>query len=302
MEQKPKSNNPPFKWWLLTWNNPPQDWKAVLQAFKADYAIGQLEKGENGTPHIQGALYFAAGCRATSFKGMACWIKGVKVGDALNIINYCKKVSTQEEPFVEFGTCPQSVREKTNWGAAVELASKGRILEVDPQILVRYITNLQKIYALKCEPYEHPTVRGIWVHGRSKSGKSYYVRKNHRPMYIKPQNKWFDGYMGEPHILLDDFDKWGVCLGHLLKIWTDQYECKGEIKGATVQLRHTHFWITSQYYPSDFWRPDNAEDKEILEAIVRRLVFYEFVDRILTEKYVLIYDEKLNIYNKQLIP
>ena len=37
-------------------------------------------------------------------------------------------------------------------------------------------------------------------------------------LFVKAQNKWFDGYDGESNILLDDYDC-GTALGHLLKIW-----------------------------------------------------------------------------------
>jgi len=37
-------------------------------------------------------------------------------------------------------------------------------------------------------------VRGIWVWGKPGLGKSYLVRTNEKDLYIKAQNKWWDGY------------------------------------------------------------------------------------------------------------
>lgn len=98
-------------------------------------------------------------------------------------------------------------------------------------------------------------VRGIWFWGKPGVGKSYFVRKwaNDRglKLFIKPQSKWWDGYSGEPVVLLDDIDT--NCLHHYLKIWTDKYACSGEVKGGTVPLLYKYFFITSNYTIEDLF-------------------------------------------------
>lgn len=81
-------------------------------------------------------------------------------------------------------------------------------------------------------------VRGTWYWGKPGVGKSHRARAENPSLYIKAQNKWWDGYKGQGAVLLDDLDKGGSCLGHYLKIWADKYACTGEIKGATVPLNH----------------------------------------------------------------
>lgn len=79
------------------------------------------------------------------------------------------------------------------------------------------------MYKLDClnDLVDNENPIGLWIHGPAGSGKSYSVRKIFKPIFIKPQNKWWDGYEGEPYILLDDFDRQGACLAHYLKIWAD---------------------------------------------------------------------------------
>ena len=90
-------------------------------------------------------------------------------------------------------------------------------------------------------------------------------------MYIKAQNKWFDGYAGERVILLDDLDT--NILGHYLKIWSDKYSCHGEIKGGTVKLRHHIFVVTSNYDIKTLFKDDDA----MCKAIQRRFTAKPFL-------------------------
>ena len=141
----------------------------------------------------------------------------------------------------------------------------------DGDISVFQLEQLVKAQALfKClsPPYTHDSVRGIWYYGAPGTGKSLKARTDHPDAFIKAQNKWFDGYTGQKVILLDDFDRQGVCLGHYLKIWADRYACTGEIKGATVSLQHTTLLITSNYHPTELW----TDDSELQLAIIRRFV------------------------------
>ncbi len=63
-------------------------------------------------------------------------------------------------------------------------------------------------------------------------------------MYIKTDNKWFDGYEGESIIYLNDLGK-GSDITTLLKLWLDKYPSKAEVKGGYVDLRHLLFIISS---------------------------------------------------------
>jgi len=90
-------------------------------------------------------------------------------------------------------------------------------------------------------------------------------------LYLKAQNKWWDGYMGQKYVLLDDFDKHGACLAHHLKIWADRYSTYGEVKGSTIPLQIEKFIITSNYEPKQLF-----EDAEMLAAIERRFTKEEF--------------------------
>ena len=112
---------------------------------------------------------------------------------------------------------------------------------------------------------ESETTRGTWIWGDSGLGKSRYARDNFEDIFLKAQNKWFDGYSGQKTILLDDHDD--ACLGHLLKIWMDHYDCTGESKGGTLPLLHRDFVVTSNYSIEKLYE---GKGQEMIDAIKRR--------------------------------
>jgi len=105
----------------------------------------------------------------------------------------------------------------------------------------------QAAYKLLGEAIDQEAVRGVWVWGPPGYGKSHMVRSKEPSLFLKAQNKWWDGYQGEEAVLIADFDKGGVCLSHYLKIWADKWACTGEIKGATIPLNYKKLYITSNY-------------------------------------------------------
>lgn len=130
----------------------------------------------------------------------------------------------------------------------------------------------QRLYRSLQSPYEHTGVRGLWFYGAPGTGKSREARLRYPEAYLKLQNKWFDGYVSQAAIILDDLDRSGICLGHHLKIWTDRYPCTGETKGGHVNLVHSVFVVTSNYTPEMLW----SDDQEICLAIRRRFQFTAF--------------------------
>lgn len=267
-----------YRWWIITWNNPDVDWeenlKSLQEKYRVDYCIGQLEKGANGTPHIQAALYIADPVRGSHWGTAPFYHKGVLSAEgAYAIQRYCQKLDTRVDGPFTYGTSP--VISRVNYDAALELAKEGRIYEITPRLVISNYVNLKKIAHDHTTARTTDNVRGIWIWGPPGSGKSHYARTlaGNEKVYVKAQNKWFDGYTGQSFILLDDFDDGGSCLGHYLKIWTDKWGCSGEVKGGNVSLMHNSFVITSNYLPCQWYKD------VLLQAVVRRFKFIQIEDR-----------------------
>lgn len=75
---------------------------------------------------------------------------------------------------------------------------------------------------VSCKKGEAVQPRGLWICGPPGTGKSSTIRDVFGDdLYVKPQNKWWDGYDDQKHVLLDDHDT--TVLGHYIKIWADAY-------------------------------------------------------------------------------
>lgn len=163
------------------------------------------------------------------------------------------KEETRVEGPWEFGTKPVKRNSKVDWDHVKLCAEKGEFDKIPSDILVKHYGNLQKIKkdCLKVEDKDH--LRGIWLWGPSGIGKSRYAREQYPGAYPKLCNKWWDGYQGQLHVIMDDIGREHHVLGQHLKIWTDRYGCILETKGGALVDNYQWFIVTSQYSIEDIF-------------------------------------------------
>lgn len=271
-----------YRAWVFTLNNYTQleedELKLLDESKGVRYIVFGKEIGSNAcTPHLQGYIYMTGKFTMQAMKARILALKRSHLeprrGSHEEARSYCMK----EGDVFEKGIPPKSSSNNSSSISVSKLNSK-RLYDLAEEGEIS-IYSIPTLYKAKCilmneqEPLLRGDVCGVWIHGPPGVGKSHVAHTLFPEAFIKQQNKWFDGYEGQETILLDDLDS--SVLGHLLKIWTDRWPCRGEIKGGTVPLRHKRFIITSNYTPHQLW----SEDIVLAEAIQRRMTMWKISKR-----------------------
>lgn len=150
--------------------------------------------------------------------------------------------SDREALFDKYGST--YIRTYRGIGHAIELKSKPAPVPDDPRLpKPRHISTL-------------------WYYGDTGTGKTARAKLACHEMGLtlfekKSETKqWWDGYRGEQAILLDDFRGSDMSFHSFLQL-TDPFRSpsmKVQVKGGTVDLRATYFFVTSPKHPIETWK------------------------------------------------
>lgn len=258
--------------WCFTLNNYTPDEVEDLKQKDCKYIVFGHEVGEEGTPHLQGYVHFDSNKRLSAlkkFQQRAHWEPAK--GSHQQNFDYCTK---DGKDIHERGDPPQSKQSaaaaggaanKRRYEEAYESAKKGRLDEIPGDLMLRHYNTIKAI--AKDNMPKLPSLDALdnhWFVGPSGTGKSRLARELYPDAYIKPCNKWWDGYKGEDAVIIDDFDMKHDVLAHHLKIWGDHYPFIAENKGGAVLIRPKTIIVTSNYSPDRIWMHE-AESRDPIE-------------------------------------
>lgn len=254
------------KAWCLTWNNPTLTTSQFSALVKNDwnvtYGIFQLEKGEQETKHFQGYFEFLGKKRLTGLKRLlpsAHWES--RRGSRSQAREYCRKEESRVEIGVEigeFGEGGQGTR--TDLQIVVAMAQTDgnlrRVMVEHPEVFVKFSRGLREL--VMAQQVERDAPPEVFIcYGPTGCGKSLLSRQAGIGNYwVDPigAGSWFDGYMGEPDAIFDDFDG---KLSHVrLKDWLrvlDRYALRVPVKGSFVTFAPRRIWVTTNYHPRFWW-------------------------------------------------
>ncbi len=241
-----------------------------------------VEVGESGTLHLQGVLSLATGQsirRVKAYPGLER-THLEKMEARFDVArNYCMK----DGAYTEFGIQPitpkeKGVMEKNKWVTIMCHAKAGRIGCIEeeyPKIGIQHYRTFKLMAKDNLKPPSDLTEPcGVWLWGEPGVGKSYRARHEYPGAYLKMYNKWWDGYQGQEYVIMDEMELEGAFMGHLLKVWCDEYSFITEAKGTAMTIRPKKFIITSNYSIDQVF-----QESEMNGAIHRRFVEIEMRER-----------------------
>lgn len=258
------------RYWLLTINDndsgeswtPPTNLPEGIQWLRGQKEVGS----DTGRPHWQLFVSFKRAVRLAAIKKSF----GARVHAEPSRSTAAEEYVFKDDTAVpntrfELGGKAFQRNSKTDWESAKQCAKAGRLDDCPPDVYIKYYRTLKAIAMDNMtKPEDLPSVCGIWIYGPPGTGKSHYARQHYgHSLYLKAQNKWWDGYQNEKFVLLDDMDC--KVLGHYLKIWADKYCFMAECKGSSIQIRPDKFIVTSNYTPEQLF-----DDPILAEAVKRR--------------------------------
>lgn len=261
-------SNPPKKTWVFTVNNPTDQDTTVILSWTDDSKrlVASKEVGEEGTPHIQGAVTWTAAKRLTQLKKLhprAHW-EAAYADDAAFL--YCKKADSVL--IVDHNTRAQGSR--TDIAAAYAAAAAG-------QTLGEFLTNSQPgyqgiqvfrvaQYALT-QPRPIQDINVIWRWGPTGVGKTRWAYETYPDLYSVQDFKWWDGYTGQKTVLFDDI-RADFCPFHSWLTLLDRYPIQKQTKGGWVHIQYTTVIITCPFPPEVMWE---SRTEEQIAQLLRRI-------------------------------
>lgn len=242
------------------------------------YAVMAKEKAPT-TGHEHAHIYLY--CRQPkTFTAIKKLFKTADIERARGTISQAYKYVTKDgDVMYEYGERPKEAKGiEEVWKENVEAFKRGEG-DKETRLYARYqrfFDNLENIYKEDEIFNGELQLKNIWIYGPPGTGKSRSIREYAKAynlrVYCKLPNKWWDGYSGEPIVLIEDLDP-DKCthLAYHIKLWSDRYKFLGECKGSTKSICSSYLLaVTSNYSVEECFVSCADQD-----AIKRRFRVYD---------------------------
>jgi len=246
------------------------------------YLVYQYERGESGTPHLQGYFRFKS---RRSFKAIrdlvvAKGLRGIHLelrrGTIEQAIEYCTRESKRDTAafaeIVEFGVRPVGAGSRTDIRSVLELVKQNKsirqIIDEHPEAYFRYAKGIDRAKFVYQNARDFKTeIR--WYYGGTGTGKSRlaFEEAGATAYWKAGGTKWWDGYEGQEFVIIDDY-RCDLCPFHVLLRLFDRYPCSVEGKGCSMQFNSKVIIVTAPHKPENMWKNRSTED---INQLLRRI-------------------------------
>ena len=181
------------------------------------WSVFQLEKGESGTPHIQGGITFTIGKR---FKTIQSYFPTAMIdrarGTNTDIKIYCTKLEGRVMDPVEIGKFVE-MRDRTDYdGFFARLDEGATNAELKSEYLNLFVQfGVEKVERFRQDIFkdkygnEYRDIKVTYIYGGTRLGKTTYVLNKYPLRDICRVNNYkvgtFEGYINQKVLVLDEF-------------------------------------------------------------------------------------------------
>ncbi len=266
--------------WVLTLNNfTEKEWKELTTLTEISYGVFGRERGDNDTPHIQGAVTLKKSVRLSWWKKRCprahLEVMQARAEGGRKAFEYCKK----ENDFVVIDNRARtkeasSKRETlTEWVEAFKAGTTlGELIQQDPVTAAAYHKPLEWL-ALKLVKPRTVKPYVIWLYGPSGVGKSTRVldEVGVQAYWHKCDSfKWWSLYTGQQDVVLEELRGGHATLNELLRL-LDFTPLAVETKGGHMQMRATKVYVTTPFAPTRIFRDEDGARHEAIGQLRRRV-------------------------------
>lgn len=182
---------------------------------KAVYVTGQIERGKEGTIHLQFFVQFAKEHkkRVSAMKKLCPHAHWERVGINNGADEYCNKEDTRVEGPWTFGVKPARLnvkgdkarRNKELIEMGAEKAVEAGIIDITDYAKVK--SNIDLYKNCTAEHKSLDTLDNYWIWGKPGIGKtSHVIKETNDKYYEKDKSKYWNGYVDQDDVLVDDLE------------------------------------------------------------------------------------------------
>lgn len=279
-----------FRWWFLTWNNPedPEDRKKLLSTSCIEFVKFQYEKGKSGTKHYQGVFYLKEAKTCSSLRKIfpGCgYLAPVK--DTKGAVAYCGKSESRIGGPWERGTMPAQGRRSDLLECKEIIDGGGRMEDLFEQSFsnaVRYGRGLKSYIDLVDKKSPRTWLTNCYIYygdagmGKTEAAKAETLAWGGKTFWMTLESGmggkvWWDGYDGEPNIVIDEFEQ-QIRLSDFKRI-IDSTPFKVPVKGGYVEFKAKRVWFLSNITTDTWYLKAAPGDTPQRRALQRRMHYVE---------------------------
>lgn len=260
--------------YCFTLNNYSEAEETAIKDWKYQYLIFGHEKGESGTPHLQGYVYFESAKTLSALKKLqprAHWAKAYGTPEQASV--YCEK----DGDFFEDGTRPLSNEEKGQKGEEyyernILACINGTPMDPSAEFNLRNFEYAAEARKRKRKLESLADLSFEWHYGAPFAGKTRYCRQFTGAFKWNIDAGWND-YDDEDVVIFEDVDARSVPTPQQIKTWCDLDPFRVKILYKVKNIRPKRMIFTSNDSIETCYKHVGPVH---MEAILRRFKVFHY--------------------------